>query len=126
MDSCRWVHEPNLFIFVVYSSGATLKYFSLTVTTGRFSSAERIPNGTIKCAYKDSFFVSGQKKPYMYTQGQAVLNRSFFPCQDTPAVKAPYSANVKVSDTHSPPPPQFSRLTNERATVTAPDIASEN
>ena len=62
---------------------------------------EWIPNGTIKRIYKDSlFFVSGQKKPYMYTQGQAVLNRSFFPCQDTPAIKAPYSANVKVRDTH--------------------------
>ncbi|XP_076454886.1 aminopeptidase B-like isoform X2 [Babylonia areolata] len=34
----------------------------------------------------------------MYTQGQAVMNRSFFPCQDTPAVKAPYSANVKVPE----------------------------
>ncbi|PVD22455.1 hypothetical protein C0Q70_18269 [Pomacea canaliculata] len=39
---------------------------------------------------------AGKKKPYLYTQGQAVLNRSFFPCQDTPAVKSPYSANVKV------------------------------
>ncbi|KAK7094915.1 aminopeptidase B-like isoform X1 [Littorina saxatilis] len=39
---------------------------------------------------------AGKVKPYMYTQGQAVCNRSFFPCQDTPAVKAPYSANVKV------------------------------
>ncbi|KAK7459421.1 hypothetical protein BaRGS_00039016 [Batillaria attramentaria] len=39
---------------------------------------------------------AGKQKPYMYTQGQAVMNRSFFPCQDTPAVKAPYSANVKV------------------------------
>ena len=76
---------------------------------------EWIPNGTIKRIYKDSlFFVSGQKKPYMYTQGQAVLNRSFFPCQDTPAVKAPYSANVKVSNTHFSPP-----------TVTAPHIPSE-
>ena len=66
---------------------------------------EWIPKRTIKHVYKDSlFFVSGQKKPYMYTQGQAVLNRSFFPCQDTPAVKAPYSANVKVRDTHFFPP----------------------
>ncbi|KAH9488883.1 hypothetical protein Btru_058285 [Bulinus truncatus] len=37
-------------------------------------------------------------KPYMYTQGQSVLNRSLFPCQDTPAVKATYSAFVKVPD----------------------------
>ncbi|KAL8608211.1 hypothetical protein ACOMHN_016666 [Nucella lapillus] len=46
--------------------------------------------------------VTGGEKPYMYTQGQAVMNRSFFPCQDTPAVKAPYSANVKVPDGFTP------------------------
>ncbi|XP_070532261.1 aminopeptidase B-like [Ptychodera flava] len=40
----------------------------------------------------------GKKLPYMYTQGQAVLNRSFFPCIDTPAVKSTYSATVKVPD----------------------------
>lgn len=41
---------------------------------------------------------AGKTKPYFYTQGQAVLNRSFFPCQDTPAIKSTYSANVKVPD----------------------------
>ncbi|XP_030632382.1 aminopeptidase B [Chanos chanos] len=37
-------------------------------------------------------------KPFVFTQGQAVLNRSFFPCFDTPAVKSTYSASVKVPD----------------------------
>lgn len=32
----------------------------------------------------------------MYTQGQAVLNRGFFPCFDTPAVKCTYSALIEV------------------------------
>ncbi|XP_048354313.1 aminopeptidase B isoform X1 [Sphaerodactylus townsendi] len=41
---------------------------------------------------------AGKQKPYMYTQGQAVLNRSFFPCFDTPAVKSTYSAVIKVPD----------------------------
>ncbi|NP_001087880.2 arginyl aminopeptidase (aminopeptidase B) L homeolog [Xenopus laevis] len=41
---------------------------------------------------------AGKKKPYMYTQGQAVLNRSFFPCFDSPAVKCTYSANIKVPE----------------------------
>lgn len=40
---------------------------------------------------------AGKQKPYMYTQGQAVLNRSFFPCFDTPSVKFTYSATVQVS-----------------------------
>ncbi|XP_063966411.1 aminopeptidase B-like [Lytechinus pictus] len=39
---------------------------------------------------------AGKSKPYLYTQGQAVLNRSFFPCIDTPAVKSTYSASVQV------------------------------
>ncbi|XP_012939329.1 aminopeptidase B [Aplysia californica] len=43
-----------------------------------------------------------KKLPLMYTQGQAVLNRSFFPCQDTPAIKVTFSANVKVPDGFTP------------------------
>ncbi|ETE58300.1 Aminopeptidase B, partial [Ophiophagus hannah] len=41
---------------------------------------------------------AGKQKPYMYTQGQAVLNRSVFPCFDTPAVKSSYSAVIKVPE----------------------------
>uniref|UniRef100_A0A2K6ETY5 Aminopeptidase B n=1 Tax=Propithecus coquereli TaxID=379532 RepID=A0A2K6ETY5_PROCO len=41
---------------------------------------------------------AGKKKPFVYTQGQAVLNRAFFPCFDTPAVKCRYSALVEVPD----------------------------
>uniref|UniRef100_A0AAY4EXQ0 Aminopeptidase B n=1 Tax=Denticeps clupeoides TaxID=299321 RepID=A0AAY4EXQ0_9TELE len=41
---------------------------------------------------------AGKLKPYVFTQGQAVLNRSLFPCFDTPAVKSTYSASVKVPD----------------------------
>ncbi|XP_061076945.1 aminopeptidase B isoform X1 [Conger conger] len=41
---------------------------------------------------------AGKTRPYVFTQGQAVLNRSFFPCFDTPAVKSTYSACVKVPE----------------------------
>lgn len=41
---------------------------------------------------------AGKEKPFVYTQGQAVLNRAFFPCFDTPAVKYTYSALVEVPD----------------------------
>lgn len=41
---------------------------------------------------------AGKQKPYVYTQGQAVLNRCFFPCFDTPAVKSTYCATIKVPD----------------------------
>lgn len=39
----------------------------------------------------------GSAKPFVFTQGHSVCNRSFFPCFDTPAVKCTYSAVVKVS-----------------------------
>uniref|UniRef100_A0A803YQF4 Peptidase M1 leukotriene A4 hydrolase/aminopeptidase C-terminal domain-containing protein n=1 Tax=Meleagris gallopavo TaxID=9103 RepID=A0A803YQF4_MELGA len=38
----------------------------------------------------------GNAKPFVFTQGHSVCNRSFFPCFDTPAVKCTYSATVKA------------------------------
>ena len=40
---------------------------------------------TITCHLSNIFF-----------QGQAILNRALFPCQDTPAVKTPFQATVRV------------------------------
>lgn len=39
---------------------------------------------------------SGKQHPFMFSQGQAILNRALFPCQDTPSVKTPYQATVRV------------------------------
>ena len=38
---------------------------------------------------------SGGKHPFVYSQGQAILNRSLFPCQDSPGVKTPYQASIR-------------------------------
>jgi aminopeptidase N len=35
-------------------------------------------------------------RPYLYTQSQAVLARTWVPCQDTPAVRFTYEATVRV------------------------------
>ena len=39
---------------------------------------------------------AGKQNPFMYTQGQAVLTRTWIPCQDTPGRRITYSAKVKV------------------------------
>ncbi|KAI5450536.1 Leucyl aminopeptidase yscIV [Naganishia albida] len=37
----------------------------------------------------------GGQHPYLYSQSQAIHARSLLPCQDTPSIKATYSATVK-------------------------------
>ena len=39
---------------------------------------------------------SGKVYPYMYTQGETIINRELFPTQDTPSVKTPVSVGVTV------------------------------
>lgn len=44
----------------------------------------------------DPIKTAGKKYPYLFTQGQAVLTRSWLPCMDTPGLRITYSADVKV------------------------------
>jgi hypothetical protein len=44
----------------------------------------------------DPSLTEGKKHPYLYTQGEAVLTRTWIPVQGTPANKITYSADVTV------------------------------
>jgi aminopeptidase N len=39
---------------------------------------------------------AGKHEPYLFTQGQAILTRTWIPCQDTPGNRITYSADVTV------------------------------
>jgi len=39
---------------------------------------------------------AGKKHPYLFTQGEAILTRTWIPCQDTPGKRITYSAKVRV------------------------------
>ena len=39
---------------------------------------------------------AGKRRPFLYTQSQAILARTWVPCQDTPAVRFTYSAKLQV------------------------------
>lgn len=39
---------------------------------------------------------AGKKEPFLFTQGQAILSRTWFPCQDSPGIRFTYDAKVSL------------------------------
>jgi leukotriene-A4 hydrolase len=61
---------------------------------------------------------AGRKHPYLFSQGQAILTRSWLPTQDSPAIRQTYEARITV------PAPLMAVMSAERLTpdgVSLPD-----
>lgn len=58
----------------------------------QFSTTE----GADALQWLDPVQTSGKEHPFLFTQGQAILTRTWLPCQDSPGIRFTYTATVNV------------------------------
>ncbi|HMQ49480.1 MAG TPA: M1 family metallopeptidase [Saprospiraceae bacterium] len=54
------------------------------------------PDGADALDWLDPEQTSDKKTPFLFTQGQAVLTRTWIPCQDSPGIRITYDATVQT------------------------------
>lgn len=104
----EWGHKTPTCEPLIITLPHTPQQNSANSASGRH---DQIPHARISIAYKTNGLgndaVGGACDwlpadqagglPFIFTQAQTIHARSIFPCQDTPAAKAPYSAVVSIS-----------------------------
>jgi len=81
-DEDEWLGQP-LYIKIKPST----KYINIYYQT---------TDATEAIDWLPASLTSGKKQPFMYTQGQAILTRSWIPIQDSPMSRITYSADIQV------------------------------
>lgn len=74
---------------------------SLTVALGDGDARVRIRYRTTDAAgllWLEPAQTAGKQAPFVFSQSQAILARTFWPCQDTPAVRTTYTATIRVDE----------------------------
>lgn len=69
---------------------------AITPTTKRVTIFYETSSNAAALQWLDPQQTAGKEQPYLFTQGEAVLTRTWIPCQDTPGNKITYSADIKV------------------------------
>ncbi len=91
----------------------------LTVALGPATTAVRIEYQTLPGAaalqWLEPAQTAGGRHPFLFTQSQAILARTWVPCQDTPAVRMTYEATIRV------PPPLVALMSAENPTAPSAD-----
>ena len=80
--------------FTDFGSRLTAKLPEKTGSIFRFSLDYHTLEDSPAACFMTPEQTAGKTHPFLYTQGQACLNRSLFPCQDTPALRITYDATV--------------------------------
>ena len=68
----------------------------ITQVTKEISIKYETTQGADALQFLDPVQTAGKKHPFLFTQSQAILARTWLPCQDGPGVRFTYEAEVKV------------------------------
>ncbi|MEQ8624729.1 MAG: M1 family metallopeptidase [Vicingaceae bacterium] len=70
----------------------------ITSETKTISIDYQTTEGADALQFLDPVQTAGKKSPFLFTQSQAILARTWIPCQDSPGIRFTYKAEVKVPE----------------------------